>query len=266
MSQTHIPKTIVLIHGAWVTGPSWDTFRKPFEDAGYKVLVPTWPSHLDAAGEPLSAEAINKNLPKTLGPLTVGAIVDHLYKYIDALPEKPIIIGHSFGGLFTQLLLDRSAGAVGVAINPAPIGGIAPDFTALTGIAPAVFRLNGWNRPYTMTRHIWTTRFAGTSPVALAHAAYDSYVIPTSGRILHQAATWLGTRIKPARRTQPLLITGSDKDRLISPNLSKAAFNIQRRSPARTDYIQYEGLSHFLIAEPGYERVAQSILDWLSTL
>jgi pimeloyl-ACP methyl ester carboxylesterase len=263
MSKT---KTIVLIHGAWVTGPSWDTFRKPFENAGYEVLVPTWPSHIGADGEPLSAGAINKTPPKTLGALKIQTIVDHLYNYIDALPEKPIIVGHSFGGLYTQLLLDRGAGVAGVAINPAPIGGIVPGLTALIGIGPAVLRLNGWNRPYTMSRHIWRTRFAGTAPVELADAAYDSFVIPTSGRILHQAALWLGTRITPERRTQPLLITGSDKDLLISPYLSRSAFNIQKRSPARTDYVEFKGLSHFLIAEPGYEGVAKAVLDWLKTL
>lgn len=87
-------------------------------------------------------------------------------------------------------------------------------------------------------------------------------MIPTSGRILHQAATWLGTVVRPARRTVPLLITGSEGDRLITPYISKATFNLQRHSPAPTDFTQFVDRSHLLIAEPGWEEVAARAIDW----
>jgi pimeloyl-ACP methyl ester carboxylesterase len=251
-------RTIVLVHGAWVTPASWDGFRRPFEAAGFAVHTPTWPM---LAGH--SVAELNAAPPPGFGALSVGRIADHLEAEIEALPERPILIGHSFGGLLVQMLLDRGVGVAGVALNPAPIAGIVPGPSALTAIAPAVLRPNGWNRPYKFTRERFGRLFANAAPAALVDEAYASYVIPAPGRIFHQAALWLGTRVSPARRTQPLLITGGTADRLISPYLSHAAYARQRHSPARTDYRLFEGRSHLLVAEPGWEEVADVALRWI---
>ena len=249
---------IVLVHGAWVTTASWDDFRRPFEAAGHVVHTPTWPL-LDGK----TAAEINAAPPPGFGSLTVGKIADHLQPQI---PQGAILIGHSFGGLLTQMLLDSGAGSAGIAINPVPIGGIVPGPTSVGAILPIVTRWNGWNRPYAFTRDRWFRRFANAAPRAQSDAAYDSFVIPAPGRIFYQAATGIGTRIDPARRTQPLLITGSSKDRLVTPYISRSAYNIQRRSPARTDYRDLGPRSHFLLSEPGWEAVAQTCLDWIATL
>ncbi|NBB14394.1 alpha/beta fold hydrolase [Caulobacter sp. SLTY] len=254
-------KTIVLIHGAWVTSESWATFRQPFEAAGYSVHTPTWPL-LDG----FTAAEINARPPEGFGALTVGRVVDHLQRFIEALPEQPILIGHSFGGLYTQLLLDRGVGAAGVALNPVLIGGIVPGPTTLGAALPILLRPNGWNRPYAFTRERWFRRFANGAPRALSDEAYDTYVIPAPSRIFYQAASWIGTLVDPRRRTAPLLITEGDADRLVTPYLSRSAFNIQRRSAARTDYAAFPGQSHFLIAEPGWERVADTALRWIQDL
>lgn len=152
----------MLIHGAWVTAQSLDTFRQPFEAAGYMVHTPTWPML-----EGRSARELNESPPPGLGKLTTGAIVDHLQAFIATLPDAPLLVGHSFGGLFTQMLLDRGVGRAGVAINPVPIGGIVPRPTSLTAVLPAVARWNGWNRSYAMSRQVWSDRFANTAPPAL---------------------------------------------------------------------------------------------------
>ncbi|MDO9337142.1 MAG: alpha/beta hydrolase [Caulobacter sp.] len=254
-------KTIVLIHGAWVTPASWASFRQPLEAAGYSVHAPTWP-RLDG----FTPAEINASPPAGFGALTVGTVVDHLQRFIEALPEQPILIGHSFGGLYTQLLLDRGVGVAGVALNPVLIGGIVPGPTTLTAALPILARPNGWNRPYAFSRDRWFRRFANGAPKALSDQAYDSFVIPAPGRIFYQAASWIGTLIDPRRRTAPLLITGGDADRLVTPYLSRAAFRIQKGSPARTDYASFPGMSHFLIAEPGWELVAQTALDWIEGL
>jgi len=252
---------IALVHGAWVTTESWAEFRKPFEDAGHRVVTPTWPM-LGGRG----AAEINREPPPGLGSLTVGGIADHLEAEIAAIGEAPILIGHSFGGLLTQMLLDRGVGRAGVVFNPVPIGGIVAGPTSIGAILPIVARWNGWNRPYAFSRDRWARRFANAAPRALADAAYDSFVIPAPGRIFFQAASSIGTRIQPARRTAPLLITGSDRDRLVTPYLSRAAFRIQSRSPARTDYMDFPGRSHFLLNEPGWEDVAAAALSWLGRL
>lgn len=249
---------IVLIHGAWVTAASWDDFRKPFEAAGHVVHTPTWP----LLGR-LTAAEINASPPEGFGSLTVGKIADHLQARI---PSRAILVGHSFGGLLTQMLLDRGVGAAGVAINPVPIGGVIPGPTSIGAIVPIVGRQNGWNRPYAFTRDRWARRFANGAPRTQADAAYDSFVIPAPGRIFYQAASWIGTRVRPERRTVPLLITGSADDRLVTPYISRAAWRIQRRSPAPTDYLDLGGRSHFLCNEQGWEEVAGAALDWIDRL
>lgn len=250
-------KTVVFVHGAWVTVTSWNAFRRPFEAAGYRVLTPTWPG-LDG----LTADQINRAPPAGLGGLTVGAILDHLQAFIEALPEPPLLVGHSFGGMFVQKLLDRGVGAAAVALNPVLIGGVVPGPTTLGAALPILARCNAWNRPYAFTRARFAHRYANGAPKAQQDEAYDSYVIPAPGRIFFQAASWIGTRIDPARRTQPLLITGGDQDRLATPYLSRSAYEIQKRSPAPTDFKLFSGRSHLLIAEPGWDEVAAQALEW----
>jgi pimeloyl-ACP methyl ester carboxylesterase len=249
---------IVLVHGAWVTTDSWAEFRKPFEAAGHRVVTPTWPM-LGRSG----AAEINRSPPSGFGSLTVGRIADHLQAEIANAGEAPILIGHSFGGLLTQMLLDRGVGSAGIVFNPVPIGGIIAGPTSIGAILPIVARWNGWNRPYAFSRDRWARRFANAAPHALAD---DRFVIPAPGRIFFQAATSIGTFIRPERRTVPLLITGSDRDRLVTPYLSRAAFRIQSRSPARTDYMDFPGRSHFLLGEPGWEDLAAAALAWVDRL
>lgn len=254
-------KDVVLVHGLWVTTASWDPFRAAFESAGYRVHTPTW----DVLKGRTAAE-LNTTPPAGLGPLSVGSIVDGLAADIAALPAPPLLVGHSFGGLFVQMLLDRGLGRAAAAINPAPIAGLIPGLTTLSAALPPILRPGGWARPYALSRERFAQRYANSAPRAVQDDAYDRYVIPTSGKVFYQAAFWAGTAVNPHRRTAPLLLTESDADRLITPYLSRAAYNMQRRSIARTDFISFPGRSHLLIAEPGWEEIAQAVMTWDRTL
>lgn len=259
-------KTVVLIHGLWVTTDSWNVFRRPWEAAGYTVHTPTWSVLQDR-----SATELNANPPADLGGLTVGQIVDELQAFIEALPLSPnegppLLVGHSFGGLFVQMLLDRGVGRAGIALNPAPIGGVAPGWWTLTAALPPILRWNGWNRPYAFTRRRWAERFANAAPPEQQNASYDSYVIPTSGRVFNQAASQIGTGVDPARRSRPLLITAGSEDRLVTPYLSRAAHRVQARSPAGCDFHHFRGRSHLLLDEPGWEEVATVCIGWAGLL
>lgn len=251
-------KTIVFVHGAWVTPTSWQPFREFFEEAGYVTHAPAWPFVADH-----SVAEMNRATPRGFGGLTLGKIADRYEAFIRELPEKPILVGHSFGGLLTQLLLDRGCGIAGVAIDPAPIGGVVPGPSAFAAITPIMLRLTGWLRPHALSRKRFGSLFANTAPPRLVDEAYGSYVIPAPGMIFHQAALWLGTWVDSRGRSQPLLITGGSEDRLVSPYLAKSAFRKQSKSKARTDYLEFEGRSHFLCAEPGWEEVAGSVRDWI---
>jgi len=256
-----LTNTIVLVHGAWMTAASWDNFRKPLEAAGYTVHTPTWP-YLEKG----TAAELRANPPEGLGRLTAGAIADHYAKFIDTLPEKPLIIGHSMGGLVTQLLLDRGYGVAGVALDPGPIAGVIPDFLSLTAAIPVLLRWNAWNRTYTLPKATFDARFANTAPQALRDEAYDKYVVPTSGRLFAQAATGIGVGVDTKARKQPLLVTAAEHDRTVAPALSRAIWRKQKKSAARTDFVEFPGLSHFLATEPGYEKVAAYVLDWAEKL
>lgn len=254
-------KVVVFIHGLWVTTESWNEFRRPWEADGWTVHTPTW-----SVLQGRSAADLNALPPAGLGPLSVVRIVDELQAFVEGLPSAPLLVGHSFGGLFVQMLLDRGVGAAGVAINPAPIGGVLHGWLTLTAALPPILRWKGWARPYAFTLERWAGRFANAAPAALQAASYDQYVIPAPGRVFYEAAIWAGTRVHPERRRAPLLITAGEYDRLVTPYLSRAAYRIQRRSPARTDFHAFEGRSHLLLAEPGWEEVAAVAMRWADAI
>lgn len=248
---------VVFVHGLWVTAASWSPFTEPWRAAGYEVHTPEWPV-IDGA----AVARLRDDPPAALGSLSIEAVVDRMAACIRGLDRPPLLVGHSFGGLFVQLLLDRGLGRAGIALNPAPIAGVVPGWLTLRAAAPAVLRARGWRRPYALSPALWVRRYANAAPPALQAETWEQYVVPTSGRIIHQAAFWRGTRIDPRRRRQPLLITAGDRDRLVTPYLSRAAFRIQSRSKAPTDFLDFPGRSHLLIAEPGWEAVAQACIGW----
>lgn len=253
-------KPVVFIHGAWMTPACWDPFTTVFEAAEYRVLAPAWP-FIDGP-----AAALRSHPPAGLGGMTVGTIVDHYARIINTLPVPPLIIGHSFGGLVAQLLLDRGIGRAGVAVAPAPFAGIVPDGTTLAGALPILLRWNGWNRPYTISRQHFAMNFANTMDAASQQAAFERLVVPTSGRIFYQAATGIGLVIHPKERLQPLLIIEGEMDRTVTPSMARTAFEKQRKSPSRTDFKQFAGRSHFILSEPGWEEVADYALNWAENL
>ncbi len=253
-------KYAFFIPGAWMTPACWDNFRKTFEAAGYKTDSKPWP-YLDG-----DAAALRANPPEALGPLSVGQIVDHYEALIRALPEPPVIIGHSFGGLYTQLLLDRGVGRAGIAIDPGPIAFALPGPQSLLAALPPILRWRGWARPFLISRAGFALNFANTLPAEAQEAAYDAFVVPTSGMIFHQAAASIGTVAHPSRRQQPLLITAAEHDRTVTPYLSRVIYNAQKHAPSRTDFKHYPGLSHSLIFEPGWETVAKDCLDWAESV
>jgi pimeloyl-ACP methyl ester carboxylesterase len=249
-------KSAFFIPGAWMTPECWDNFRKTFEAAGYRTDSKPWP-YLDGP-----AAALRDHPPEALGGLTVGRIVDHYAAIISALPEPPVIVGHSFGGLYVQLLLDRGIGRSGIAIDPGPIAWALPGPQSLLAALPPILRWKGWARPFLISREGFARNFANTLPPEAQKAAYDKYVVPTSGMIFHQAAASVGTGASPRKRRQPLLITAAQYDRTVTPYLSRVIYHAQKHAPSRTDFKYYKGLSHSLIFEPGWEAVAKDCLDW----
>jgi len=147
-------KTVMFIHGAWLTPASFDLFRARYEAMRYTCVAPAWPL------EDRPFEELRRSPHPNLHKLTISKIVDHYDRLIRALPEAPIIMGHSFGGLFTQLLLDRGLGAAGIALDPAAIRGIIPRPRTLLSALPVFTGWKGWGRVLTMSFDQFATNFA----------------------------------------------------------------------------------------------------------
>lgn len=251
-------RTVLFITGAWMHVSSWDKFRSAFEAAGFKTVAPAWP-YLDQPAAELRA-----NADRRLGTLTFGKIVDHYARIIEGLDEQPLIIGHSMGGLITQLLLDRGYGAAGIAMDPGPVAGALPGPVSLLAALPPIFA--GPGNTHTISRDGFAKNFANTISAGEQQAAYDAYVVPTPTNIFYQAAGMIGTAVKPKSRKQPLLVIAAEHDRTVTPYLARAIYNVQKKAPSRTDFKQFPDRSHFLAGEKGWEEVAQYSIDWAKSV
>jgi len=250
-------KTILLVHGAWVTTNCWTNFRDLFEAKGHKVVVPAWP-YLD---QPV--EELRRHPDPRLAKLTIKNLVDHFEEQVRALPAPPVLIGHSFGGLIVQMLLDRGLGAAGVAIDAGPPRGVLPSFTAIKSAMPVLLAWRGWKRILSMSFESFSKTFANTLPANEQRAAYDKYIIPAPGRIYFQAALGMGNAVhfKNPKRP-PLLLIAAEQDRTSTPSMVRTMYRKHSAATSRTDIMEFPGRSHWLIAEPGWEEVADKALAW----
>jgi len=253
---------IVLIHGLWMTPRSWEHWVARYEAAGHQVLAPAWPG-LDRDVEDLRADASGI---ETLG---VAEIADHYEAIVRGLPEAPIIMGHSFGGLFTQILLDRGLGAAGVAIDSAAAKGVfsLPPQQLRSAFPVLKSPLNA-HRTVLLTPEEFHYAFANTMDEAASRAAYDRYAVPGPGRVLFQAAL---ANLNPRAETRvhyrnddraPLLFIAGGEDHVVPAQVDAAQARKYRRSAAVTEYREFPGRSHFTVGQDGWEEVADYALDW----
>ncbi len=259
-------KTIVFVHGAWVTPKCWDNFKSYFESQGYNCILPAWP-HKDG-----SVEQQQQSPDPGLKGLGIKQIVDNYDQIIRALPEPPILIGHSFGGLFVQMLLDRGLGAAGVAIDPAPPKGVNPFLfpTTIRSNLWILLTLGGWNKILHMSQANFNYSFVNNMPTDAQKRAYDNYVVPETGRIFFESALAMVNNVTKVNfansQRAPLLITASSQDQNVPAGLNKANFRKYEQSSAITAFREFPGRSHWVIAQDGWQEVAEYINAWLGGL
>lgn len=254
---------LMFIHGAWLSARSWDTFAEYFEARGYPVSAPEWPRKEGDVGE-LREEA------EELKGLGITEIVDHYEEQIRALDDPPILIGHSFGGLIVELLLDRGLGRAGVAISPAPPKGILVlPFSSLKAAAPALAHPSKRNGIVTLSLEEFTYGFVNTFSPEEASAAYERYAVPETGRIFYEAGL-ANFHLNPPtevhfknRERAPLLIVGLGEDNTVPASLSRKQYEKYERSPAETEFVEFEGRPHLAMAADCWEEIAASIDSWV---
>jgi pimeloyl-ACP methyl ester carboxylesterase len=258
-----MPRRMVLIHGAWLTSLSWELWIPYFESRGYEVSAPEWPRK-DASVDELNADADG------LAGLGVAEIVDHYAGIIGAMPEPPVIIGHSFGGLFTQLLLGKGLGAAGVALDPAPPRGVLRlTWSELKATSPVLAHPANRNGVATLTFEQFAFGFANTFSEEDAVAAYERYVVPETGRIFFEDGLANFSLHSPLTidfgksDRAPLLITGGGKDNQVPAAVTRADHHKYRRSEARTDYLEFPDAPHMLMIGSEWKAIAGRVADWL---
>ncbi len=264
--MTNATKTIVLIHGLWMTPRSWEPFKDYYERKGYQVLAPAWPR---LHGE---VEAIRRD-PSALAGLGLLEIFEHYDKFVRTLPEPPILIGHSFGGLTVQVLLDRGLGAAGVSIDGTAPKGILPlPWSVIRAANPVLSNPFNYRGTVDLTFPQFQYTFANTMTEADARAAYERQAIPGPGRPVFQSA--LGNLTPGAATTvnhlndnrAPLLLIAGGSDHLVPPILNQVNYKKYGKSRAVTAYKEFPGRSHLIVAQEGWEEVATYALDWAETI
>jgi pimeloyl-ACP methyl ester carboxylesterase len=247
--------TVLLIHGMWMTPHSWDPWVEHYRDRGYRAIAPGWPGIKDP-------EETRRD-PSALKGLRLTQIVDHYEQAIRALDEPPIIIGHSFGGLTTQLLLSRGLGSAGVAIGTAPPKGILvlPPST-LRAAFPAL--KNPLNRdglcPLSQDQFRW--RFTNTLSQQQSDAIYEEQYIPGANRPFFDALGSPADVAAGRAKRPPLLLIAGSEDHISPIPLNRKILDLQRKSPSPTDLKEYTGRPHFMAGLDGWEELADDALNW----
>ena len=254
---------LMLIHGAWLTSRSWQNFSDYFDERGFAVSAPEWPRK---HGE---VEELRESSDEIKG-LGLAEIVDHYEAQVRALERPPVLIGHSYGGLIVELLLDRGLGRAGVAMSPAPPKGILVlPFSTLKAAAPALAHPSRWHGVVPLTLEEFTYGFVNTFSPEDAKASYDAYAVPETGQIFYEAG-FANFHLHPPTEVHfksgeraPLLIVGAEQDHTVPASLSHKQYAKYEKSDARTDYLEFEGRPHLMMVAEGWEEIAAAIESWL---
>ena len=253
-------KTIVLVHGLSASKHSWDKWANRYRSRGYTVVAPAYHPGLDKS----LAELKQTPNDPLLSTITLPQVMDHLTKVIEGLDEKPAIIGHSFGGLLTQLLLQRDLGVGGVAVDGAPPPGVLPTQLSffrfsLPWFNPLIPATKPWYMTFKQFQFAWTH----TLPLAEQRVAYEAVIVPES-RGLYRSALTPDAKIDWTRSRAPLLIIGSEKDHIFHPAVNKANAERYSKSSSITEFKVFPGRTHYtVVAGKGWEEVADYALNWL---
>ncbi len=251
-------KSILFIHGMFMTSLCWENWVKYFEAKGFKVSAPNWPGR----GEPV--KALRKKHPDSnLGGLTLTKIVEHYAEFIGNHHENPIIIGHSMGALVTQILLNRGLGAAGIALDSAPPSGVfTTRWSFIKANLPMINPFISQNTPHLMSFKQFQYAFVNTLPFQEQEKAYARYVVPESRRVPRESLGHAG-QIDFKKAHVPLLLTAGSLDNIIPASLNKTNHQKYNTSGSITDFMEFPGRTHFLIGQSGWEELADYCHVWL---
>jgi pimeloyl-ACP methyl ester carboxylesterase len=254
---------VVFIHGLWLLPSSWDRWATVFADAGYTPLTPGWPD------DPETVEEANEH-PEVFAKKTVGQVADHYAEVIGKLDKKPAVIGHSFGGLLTQIVAGRGLSAASVAIDPAPFRGVLPlPISALKSAAPVLTNPANRQRAVPLSYDQFRFGFANAVSEDEAKELYETFAVPASGAPIFQAAAanlnpWTEAKVNSKNPDRgPLLIISGEKDNTVPWAIANASYKKQSRNGGVTEITEIPNRGHALTIDGGWREVADKALAFV---
>jgi pimeloyl-ACP methyl ester carboxylesterase len=255
---------VVFVHGLWLLPSSWDRWATVFENAGYIAVTPGWPD------DPETVEEANA-APEAFAGKSVGEVADHFDEVIRGLDKKPAIVGHSFGGLLTQILAGRGLASASVAIDPAPFRGVLPlPISALKSASPVLRNPANRGKAVALTYEQFRYAFANAVDEDEAKKLHETFAVPGAGRMLFQAATanfnpWTEVKVDTKNpKRGPLLIISGEKDNTVPWSIANASFKRQKRNEsAVTEIVEMKDRGHALVIDNGWREVADTALAFV---
>ncbi|MDX6660106.1 MAG: hypothetical protein QOJ55_928 [Solirubrobacteraceae bacterium] len=254
---------VVFIHGLWLLPSSWDRWAAVFEEAGYATVAASWPD------DPETVEEARAN-PDAFAKKTVGQVADHVGEVIGKLTTKPAVVGHSFGGLLTQMIAGRGLSAASVAIDPAPFRGVLPlPISSLRSAMPVLANPLNRGRAVTLTLDQFKYGWANALSDDEAKQLHETFHVAAAGAPLFQAATananpWTETKVDTKNPDRgPLLIIDGEKDHTVPWAIANASFKKQSRNEGVTEIKTIPNRGHALTIDSGWREVADTALAFV---
>lgn len=254
---------VVFIHGLWLLPSSWDRWASMFEEAGYSAVEPGWPDDPETVAEA-------KAHPEALAGKSVGEIADHVDAFVRKLNQKPAVIGHSFGGLMTQIIAGRGLARVSVAIDPAPFRGVLPlPFSTLKSASPVLGNPANRSRAIPLTYDQFRFAFANAVSEDEAKQLYDTFAVPAAGKPLFQGAfanlnPWTEVKVDTTNPERgALLILDGELDNTVPWAIANASYQRQKRNPGVTEIEKIPNRGHALTIDSGWKEVANKALAFV---
>ena len=249
------PTSIILIHGNFVNDKTWADWKQRYEQKGYKVYTPANPGHQGVPSE------LRKNLHPDLIKTGFKDVVNNIIKLIDTLPEKPVVIGHSMAGMAALKLVELGKAAAGVSIDGAPPKNVFPPFQTLKTVLPA-FGFFSFASYFMGSRKWYDYAFFNTLPDAEKEKQFEKFAVPESYKVSRQLVLDSYSNIDFSKPHAPLLFVGGGSDNIFPPPLTKTIAGRYKDSNSTVDLKIFDGKSHFICGEPGWEKVADYVLEW----
>ncbi|MFN8672637.1 MAG: alpha/beta fold hydrolase [Candidatus Sericytochromatia bacterium] len=252
-------KSIVLVHGMFMNPKSWENWKKYFEDKGYTVYTPAWPYH---EGEPAT---LRENINPELNKLTFGQVYKSLANFIDSLPEKPIIIGHSMGGLLSQKLLVNGKGVAGIFIDSAPPNGLtSTKFSFIKSNLPVINHFAGDNA-FIMDEDAFNYTFTNTMTKEESNKVREKYVVPES-RNVARSITGEDGKVDVNIPHKPMLFIAGEKDNILPESLNKQNSELYTDKTSVVSFKTFKNRTHYIVGQDGWEEVAKYVENWFKDL